>query len=118
MSYEQKDAPLASPQKYVKRLWRNIFIAAGLVSFSLLIGMVGYHYFGELPWLDSFLNSSMILTGMGPVDRMNTESGKLFAALYSLFSGIAFLTTIGVILAPILHRGMHKFHIGDDDDNE
>jgi hypothetical protein len=115
MIYEHKDAPLLSKEKFAQRLWRNILIAAVLLAFSLLIGTTGYHFFGELPWVDSFLNASMILTGMGPVDRMNDEGGKLFAAFYSLFSGIAFLTTISVVLAPILHRAMHKFHIGDDD---
>jgi hypothetical protein len=70
---------------------------------------------GELPWIDSFLNASMILTGMGPVDKMTCEAGKLFAAFYSLYSGVAFLTTMGVILAPILHRALHKFHLGDEE---
>ncbi len=115
MKYEHKDAPLASKEKFAKRLWRNIFIAAVLIGISILIGTVGYHILGKLPWIDSFLNASMILTGMGPVDRMETEGAKLFAALYSLFSGIAFLTTIGFVLAPLLHRAMHRFHIGDED---
>lgn len=115
MIYEHKDEPLLSKEKFTRRLWQNILIAAILVALSLIIGMIGYHYFGDLPWVDSFLNASMILTGMGPVDKMNSEAGKLFAAFYSLFSGIAFLTTIGVVLAPILHRAMHRFHIGDDE---
>lgn len=115
MIYEHKDEPLLPKEKFTQRLWRNILFGALLVALSLVIGMIGYHYFGELPWVDSFLNASMILTGMGPVDRMNNEAGKLFAAFYSLFSGIAFLTTISVVLAPILHRGLHKFHIGDDE---
>jgi hypothetical protein len=116
MMYEHKDEPLLNKEKFTQRLWRNILLAALLIAISLLVGMGGYHYFGELPWIDSFLNASMILTGMGPVDRMNCEAGKLFAAFYSLFSGIAFLTTIGVILAPLLHRGMHKFHISNDNE--
>lgn len=115
MKYEHKDAPLASKEKFVRRMWRSIFIAGILVAFSLLTGTFGYHYLGDLRWIDSFLNASMILTGMGPVDKMDCDAGKLFASFYSLFSGIAFLTTIGFVLAPILHRAMHKFHIGDED---
>lgn len=114
MKYERKTQPLLSAEKFVQRLWKNILIAAILVVLSLLIGTIGYHFFGPLAWIDSFLNASMILTGMGPVDHLNTEGGKLFAAFYSLFSGIAFLTTIGIVLAPILHRGLHRFHLDDE----
>jgi len=113
MKFEKKTQPLVSKKEFLRRLLRSIVIAFILVTVSLLIGTAGYHYFGELHWLDSFLNSSMILTGMGPVDKLNSDAGKLFAAFYSLFSGIAFLTTISVILAPILHRGLHRFHLGD-----
>ncbi len=114
MKYEHKSAPLLSKEKFVQRLWHNILYGLILVIFSLLLGTLGYHFMGELGWIDSFLNASMILTGMGPVDKMNCDSGKLFAAFYSLYSGVAFLTTMGVILAPILHRGLHKFHLGDE----
>lgn len=116
MIYEKKDEPLLSKEQFAKRLRRNVLLACALVAGSLFIGMAGYHFLGALPWIDSLLNASMILTGMGPVDRMVDDAGKLFAAFYSLFSGIAFLTTISVVLAPILHRAMHKFHIGDDED--
>lgn len=115
MKYEHKQAPLLSKREYAKRLRRSVFLASIFVAVSLAIGTIGYHAFGELAWVDSFLNSSMILTGMGPVDKMPDDAGKLFASFYSLFSGIAFLTTISIVLAPILHRAMHKFHIGDDE---
>ena len=75
-----------------------------ILSFSIGIGTAGYHIFGKLPWLDSFLNASMILTGMGPVDHLDTNGGKWFAAFYALFSGVAFLTFVGVLFAPIYHR--------------
>ena len=72
---------------------------------------MGYHHYGNLPWIDSFLNASMILTGMGPVDKMETQSGKIFSAFYALFSGISFLTFVGVLFAPVYHRFLHKFHL-------
>ncbi len=82
-----------------------------ILAFSLCVGTLGYHAFGRLPWTDAFLNASMILTGMGPVDRMDTEAGKLFAAFYALYSGVAFLTLAGVLFAPVYHRFLHKFHL-------
>ena len=81
---------------------------------SVGIGMAGYHVWGGLGWLDSFLNASMILTGMGPVDRMDTDAGKLFASLYAIFSGVAFLGFVGVLFAPAYHRFLHKFHLDAD----
>ncbi len=89
-----------------------------ILAFSLGIGTVGYHIYARLPWIDSLLNASMILTGMGPVDHLDSDSAKLFAAFYALFSGVAFLTFVGVLFAPIYHRFLHKFHLelGDDDE--
>lgn len=79
---------------------------------------MGYHFGGELSWIDAFLNASMILTGMGPVDHLNTAAGKLFAAFYALFSGISFLTFVAVLFAPIYHRFLHKLHLNIEGDNE
>lgn len=87
------------------------FFSILILAFSIGIGMAGYHYFGNLPWVDSFLNASMILTGMGPVDRMKTDGGKLFSSFYALFSGVAFLTFVAVLFSPVYHRFMHKFHL-------
>ena len=81
---------------------------------SLGIGMVGYAYFEHLDWLDAFLNSAMLLGGMGPVNNPETAGGKLFAGLYALYSGLVFLVTVGVVLAPVLHRLMHVFHWNKD----
>lgn len=81
--------------------------------FSIGLGTVGYNLFGGLKWIDAFLNASMILTGMGPVDHIETASGKLFSAFYALFSGVAFLTFIAVLFAPIYHRFMHKLHLDE-----
>jgi len=86
-------------------------MAACIVSPSLGLGVLGYHFFAELPWVDAILNASMILTGMGPVDPLKTVSAKLFASFYALFSGIVFITTAGILLAPVMHRFLHKFHL-------
>jgi hypothetical protein len=77
------------------------------------MGTCGYHWFGQLGWIDAVENASMILTGMGPVDRMNTDSAKLFASLYALYSGIVFLASVGVMAAPFLHRILHSLHVDD-----
>ncbi len=82
-----------------------------ILLFSIGIGILGYHHYGNLSWIDSLLNASMILTGMGPVDKMETQSGKIFSAFYALFSGISFLTFVGVLFAPVYHRFLHKFHL-------
>jgi hypothetical protein len=86
-------------------------IGAAIILASLAIGMAGYHYFEKLPWIDAFTNASMILSGMGPLAPIQTKAGKLFAGCYALFSGIAFISSIGVVFAPIYHRFLHKFHI-------
>ena len=82
-----------------------------MVLVSLGIGGLGYHFYGNLDWLSAFLNASMILTGMGPVDPMLSPAGKLFAIFYSLFSGVTFLIIAGIIFAPIYQRFLHKFHL-------
>ncbi|MHB9081979.1 MAG: hypothetical protein ACYC3X_31325 [Pirellulaceae bacterium] len=84
---------------------------AGIIVGSLFVGSAGYHYFGDLPWIDSLLNASMILAGMGPVDPLKTDSAKLFASFYALYSGVAFLAIMAVLTAPLLHRLLHKFHM-------
>jgi len=84
-----------------------------LLGVSLGIGVVGYHFINELPWLDSLLNASMILTGMGPVDPMKNDAAKWFASFYAIFSGIAFLSTVAVFLSPLVHRFLHKHHLDE-----
>jgi hypothetical protein len=78
---------------------------------SLGIGTIGYHWTARLSWVDAFLNASMILTGMGPVDKLETDTAKLFASFYAIFSGVSFLTFCGVLFTPIYHRFIHKFHL-------
>ena len=86
-----------------------------LVIISVGIGTVGYTYFGHLSWIDGFYNACLILTGMGPVSEMTDNAGKLFASFYALFSGIAFLSTVAVLIAPIAHRFLHALHIDDEE---
>ena len=84
---------------------------------ALAIGMAGYHTIGGLDWMDAFLNASMILGGMGPVDPMATPDAKLFAGIYAIFCGLVFITVMGLVLAPVLHRVMHRFHLAEEDVN-
>ena len=104
---------LLPKKEFYNRLFRNFFWGSVIVFISLLIGIFGYHFTENLGWLDSLLNASMILAGMGPVNEINTSAGKLFASFYAIFSGIVFLTTIAFVLAPAAHRFIHKFHLDD-----
>jgi hypothetical protein len=109
--FEHKSQPLLSSGEFFGRMARTVAVVAGIVAFSLLMGSAGYHYLGELPWIDSLLNASMILAGMGPVDTIHSAAAKLFATFYALYSGIAFLTMVAILMAPLLHRFLHKFHL-------
>jgi hypothetical protein len=109
--YERSHEPLLPMGLFLRRLARNSIVAMALIGGSLGIGTVGYHAFASLGWVDSLLNAAMILTGMGPVDRMPSVAGKLFATGYALFSGVMFLTSVGVLLAPAVHRFLHRFHL-------
>ena len=111
MKFEHHKKPLLTRREFARRQLRYAGFSSIILFVSLGIGMAGYHAFGNLSWIDSLLNASMILTGMGPVDRLNTTGGKLFAAFYALFSGIAFLTFAGVLFAPVYHRFLHKLHL-------
>ena len=115
---ETKCQPLAPLPKFLQRLGRNFLISTAILLVSLVVGTAGYCYFGKLPTVDGFLNASMILTGMGPVDKMETEGGKLFSAFYALYSGLAFLSMMAVLVAPVYHRFMHRFHCETDDEED
>jgi hypothetical protein len=109
--YENKRQPLAPRKKFLNRLMKNFFFTMLILFICLMLGVVGYHYTANIPWLDSLHNASMILSGMGPVVTIDTVSGKWFSSFYALFSGVAFVTNIGVLLAPIIHRFFHKLHL-------
>ncbi|HZE96163.1 MAG TPA: hypothetical protein VE981_03980 [Planctomycetota bacterium] len=114
MKLEARRAPLLPRQNFITRQVQYAAMAALVGIGSLSIGIVGYHVFGHLDWVDSLLNASFILTGMGPVDPMKSVAGKLFASGYAIFSGVAFLTTIGILTTPIVHRILHRFHLEED----
>jgi hypothetical protein len=108
--YESRhQAPLSRAQ-FVQRLLVHALMAMGLIAGSLTIGMLGYMFFEHLSWIDAFLNSSMLLGGMGPVNMPQTAAGKLFAGLYALYAGLAFIVTVALLFTPLLHRLLHRFH--------
>ena len=108
--YESKSQPPLARRAFGQRLVAHALLAATLVLGSLGMGMTGYVCTEHLPWLDAFLNASMLLGGMGPVDMPHTEAGKLFAGLYALYAGLIFIVTIALVFTPILHRLLHKLH--------
>jgi hypothetical protein len=109
--FEHRAQPVIAPQRFIVRLAQSGIIAVALIAVSLFIGMVGYHQLEGLSWLDAFLNSAMLLGGMGPVDMPVTSGGKLFAGLYALYCGLAVIFVAGIMLAPVAHRILHKFHV-------
>lgn len=114
----KKNKNILSKREFAKRMIRYFSIALLLIIFSLGIGVVGYHITAGLGWIDSLLNASMILTGMGPVDRLTNDSAKIFASIYSLFSGVAFLSTVAIFFSPIAHRLLHVLHVEDTKEEE
>jgi hypothetical protein len=111
--FEHYTKPLLPPELFLVRVLRYLGFTIFLLSVSLGIGVVGYHYLDDLPWLDSLLNASMILTGMGPVDPMKNDVAKWFASFYAIFSGVAFLSTVAVFLSPLVHRFLHRHHLDE-----
>ena len=111
MRYEHHHEPLLPKHLFLRRLGRHGLLATAIVAGSLAIGVAGYHVFESWSWLDSLLEASMILSGMGPVKEIKTDAGKLFASVYALYSGVALLTTIGMLFAPVVHRFLHGFHL-------
>jgi hypothetical protein len=112
--FEQRKKPLLPRRAFYVRMVRSLALALAITLVSLSIGMVGYHGFEGLSWLDAFHNAAMILSGMGPVAPIQTTAGKLFAGCYALYSGLALLSTLAVIIAPIFHRFLHRFHLETD----
>jgi len=117
-SFERKNQPLLGRWQFVTRMLRALSAATVVVIGSLAMGMIGYHFLAGLTWIDALLNAAMILTGMGPVNPIPTAAGKLFAAFYALYSGLAFLTATAILIAPALHRMLHEFHVTDEEDEK
>lgn len=116
--FEHHRQPLASLPAFIKRMALCLAIALSLIMVALALGMLGYHAIAKLDWVDAFLNAAMILAGMGPVNALTTTAAKLFAGCYAIFSGLVFLTIMAIVLAPVLHRIMHNFHLADEDLND
>jgi hypothetical protein len=108
---EHHTQPLLPKALFIKRLLNYAFFAFLMILLALCIGILGYHFIEGLTWVDSLLNASMILGGMGPVNELHTTAGKIFASFYALFSGIAFLAIAGTLIAPIAHRFLHRLHL-------
>lgn len=115
--FERRHQPLASREIFMRRMRRYLMLSFSIITVSLGIGVLGYHFTEGLTWLDSLLNASMILGGMGPVDPVRTIAGKWFASFYALFSGMVLLVAVGVLIAPVFHRFLHRFHLEIDGSN-
>ena len=114
--FEHKNEPLLPHRLFIERAVSHLILGISVILLSLLIGISGYHYLGSFGWIDSLLNASMILGGMGPVGELTSDAGKIFASVYALFSGIVFLVTVGIVIAPLVHRFLHRMHFRADDD--
>jgi len=112
---ERRHQPLLPAHRFPGRVANYAAASFGLIAFSLAIGVAGYHWLAGFAWLDALVNAAMILGGMGPVDPVTCAEGKWFAAAYALYSGIALLTSVGVLFAPVVHRVLHRFHLESGD---
>ena len=111
--FEHKKQALAPIGTFYQRVMKHIIFAMLVIIVCLAIGITGYHYLAKIPWLDALHNASMILSGMGPVVDIKTVSGKWFSSAYALFSGVVFITNVGIILAPAIHRMFHRLNLED-----
>ena len=111
--YEHRKQPLAPIGTFYQRILKNIIIASLVLFVCLAIGVAGYFYTTEMDFIDALHNAAMILGGMGLVDvaKVSSQNAKLFSSFYALFSGVVFITNIGIILAPALHRLFHRLHV-------
>jgi hypothetical protein len=112
--YEHKSQPLVPLKTFYQRILKNVLIASLIMLICLTIGILGYHYTANIPWLDSLHNAAMILSGMGPVVEIKSTGGKWFSSAYALFSGVVFITNVGIILSPAVHRIFHKLNLEEN----
>lgn len=113
--YEHRTDEVAPRSIFIRRIAGALGLAIALIFVSLCLGIAGYHFIGGLNWIDSLLEASMILGGMGPVNELHGDAVKLFASLYALFSGLVVIALMGIMLSPVVHRVMHKFHVDEKD---
>jgi TRAP-type C4-dicarboxylate transport system permease small subunit len=116
--FERKHEKLAPVSVFVRRMAKSVAMAGLLVAGALFLGVSGYHWIAGFSWVDSLVEASMILGGMGPVNQLTTKGAKLFASGYALFSGLMFIAVLGIVLAPVTHRLLHKFNIDEEDEKE
>ena len=116
--FERKYEKLAPVSVFVRRMAASVVMAGILISVVLFIGISGYHWIAGFDWVDSLLEASMILGGMGPANPLKTPGAKIFASGYALFCGLIFIAVMGIVLAPITHRMLHKFHIDEEDEKK
>ena len=109
--YEHQSKKLLSRRAFFHRMLQHGEFVLMVIATSLVVGVAGYHWLAQLPWVDAFLNACMIMGGMGPVDPLKSDAAKIFAALYALYSGLMLLVSVGVLFAPVLHRILHRFHL-------
>jgi hypothetical protein len=115
--FEHRKSPLLPRRAFYARLSWSIGAALLVLSGALFVGMLGYHLLERMPWIDAFMNAAMILSGMGPATPLSSDAAKLFAGLYALFSGLAFIAGMGIIFAPVYHRFLHRFHLEMSDED-
>ena len=113
--YEHRRTHVITRRAFIQRMLRHVSIALLVILIAWAMGAIGYHVFESLSWVDAFLNAAMILGGMGPVDIMHTNTGKIFASLYALFSGIFFIGVTGIVMAPVAHRLLHTLHVDESE---
>lgn len=113
--FEHRSKPLLPRSEFIKRMVFFALLSAGFVTFSLLMGMVGYRIFENFSWVDAFVNAAMLMGGMGPVNELHTDAGKIFAGVYSMYCGLVFIIAVGFLIAPVFHRFLHRFHLKMDE---
>ncbi len=111
--YEKKSQPLATPLLFRSRFLRNLGAAAVIIAAALGVGMTGYHFIAGMQWVDAYLNSAMILSGMGPIGDLDNSAAKIFAGTYAIVCGLLIFAVAGLVLAPVFHRVLHRFHVED-----
>ena len=113
--YERRHEQLATRSVFVKRIVASLVVALGIIVVALMLGIANYHFIAGFNWIDSLLEASMILGGMGPIKELPNDTAKVFASIYALFSGLVLIAIMGILLSPVVHRVLHRFHVDEKD---
>lgn len=116
--YEPRHLPPIPTSRFTLRMLTHAALALALIAFSLLAGMLGYRHYEQMSWVDAFVNAAMLLGGMGPIETKLSDGGKLFAGLYALYAGLAFIAVMAIMLTPVVHRFLHRFHWAEGRDSQ